>query len=774
MKHLRLTILTILFAICHAGFAQEIEQEDETQKMMLSINNAVNEFSKAFTTRHIILDEPGTLLWYTQKMSDNILSTLETLKISGPINGTDVVAIHSLMGKDSKYPNIKTLDLSRAWVVSDSAIFNGYVSDMNHEYFANLKGKRTKLSLEDFKEMTGLDDYEGPFDVLRDKWGYAVEIIPDELYFSFTATIEDCIMREMLSNLPYVRHIKLPESTKSIHFRAVRNCPNLREVTIPQSVELMEAGVFAGDSMLTTVYVHEDSQLLQSEQFDLQNKDYTAFPGCSEKLQIKTYSNKLPDVTFTMHITGRPSTSPLFVSNMSHPYYQRERKTLDFTKGEVTFTMTAPLHSLIFFNNLPYSFIAEQGAHYEIDLYKKYSAKGSPMTEKFLGYAKVLSEIQRAIDKENKAIAQETSADSIRSISKRIHEKQFKFEATLVKAYKENMDNTIGACLLEMFHEDMNPYMVQGLLSLMNDKNAFDEVTRFAWRMLKEKSAIDEVDWNEYADTAQMEKVHVEKPGTLRSLKTDDEWRKVQRLYLSGELNGDDLAFLSDLASVRSKIVGARLFSIDMREVQLKTLSEKQFAHCNYLRFIRLPETLQSIAKMTFYDSPGLQNVIMPQGLKRIGYGAFALCSSLKYIFIPDSVKVIENEAFDQCRRLRIIHLPEQLDTLGARVFDRCLNLKRLHFPASMRHLASTKFQSCPELILTIDPKNPYYEVIENHIVANWDRKKKDEDARWEAKFATDEWKKKEKEWNAGPQKFRSTYKMVNGKRVLVKRVPLK
>lgn len=730
MKQILISILALFSSV--ASFAQTADAiaaengeltdtifvDENFDVKMMEINDAVNDFVNSFTTRLFILPHAGTLSFLLSLTPESTLGSMTTMKVSGPMNGADISAIHSLMGENAKYPNIKVLDLSRAWIITDSVTYNAFTSDMDHEYFANLKGERKILPAKDvFGNIPGLENVEGGFEMLRDRWGYAVEVERDKIYISLSATVEDNITREMFANMPYIEKLVLPISTTFVAQDATANCPNLREI-------------------------------VQSEK---------PFPAHQA-------GDDVPRVSFTVHAKTTPNVKSCRLADFT---WTGELARPAVENGEFTVSCTAPEHALVSVNNLSTVFIAEEGAHYEIDMPKR-TITGSPLTDRLQSYTKQMDKKLWDINELKNDLSHEFNTDSITAMKERIFKMQHQFETMFVTACKENEDNTIPANLLEIYYEKMNPALVQAMLALMNNRNAFDNSTRFPWGYLKERARIDDIDWHEFADTTRMVRINVPKPGTLRSLKTDDEWKGIHRLYLTGTIDGSDVMWLRELARNNNQRP-APLVALDMEEAELACLPDAAFSFTS-IAYVRLPKTLKEISNSAFYDSR-IAYIDMPDGLKRINAKAFSNCGGLRHVVIPDSVTYIGAGAFHQCRKLRSIHLSERLDTVGHTPFSRCLNLQHLHFPASVRHIASNRFPECPSLTITVDPANESYEAFEDVILGKSERAKQmlgQGVQRYIPKKTTDR-----QEFKEFPTKFRATYKIVNGKPVLIKRVPI-
>ena len=73
-----------------------------------------------------------------------------------------------------------------------------------------------------------------------------------------------------------------------------------------------------------------------------------------------------------------------------------------------------------------------------------------------------------------------------------------------------------------------------------------------------------------------------------------------------------------------------------------------------------LPETLESLGDLAFYNCVSLMEVTLPEGLESIGYGAFAGCPALRLTVPRDSY------AAAYCERNGLNYLyPDSLDWLN-------------------------------------------------------------------------------------------------------------
>jgi len=85
---------------------------------------------------------------------------------------------------------------------------------------------------------------------------------------------------------------------------------------------------------------------------------------------------------------------------------------------------------------------------------------------------------------------------------------------------------------------------------------------------------------------------------------------------------------------------------------------------------------LREIQYMEFANCENLKTIVLPDGLTSIGYGAFMQCPKLESVNIPANVTIIEDMAFDSCESLKELHLPASLSSLGSECFGHCKALK--------------------------------------------------------------------------------------------------
>lgn len=231
------------------------------------------------------------------------------------------------------------------------------------------------------------------------------------------------------------------------------------------------------------------------------------------------------------------------------------------------------------------------------------------------------------------------------------------------------------------------------------------------------------------------------------------DYRKLQNLKITGEINAKDFYFMRDsmtvLQSLNLKEVKIKAFenepiyNIECKEDQIPAsafyTNATTLGKLSLTRLV-LPDKLTSIGGRAFMGCRYLSgSLIIPEGVTEIQQGAFTGCksltgvlslpSTLKYIgnsgsnanhetndegidyyngvfsgcgftcelIIPDGVKLIRGYAFDNCKNLYgNLRLPSKLKRLGDRAFYLCQNLNgSLEIPQGITDIPNEAFTGC-------------------------------------------------------------------------------
>lgn len=116
------------------------------------------------------------------------------------------------------------------------------------------------------------------------------------------------------------------------------------------------------------------------------------------------------------------------------------------------------------------------------------------------------------------------------------------------------------------------------------------------------------------------------------------------------------------------------------------------FSNMQFLKEVKLPDTITEIRGQAFKNNKALKSVKLPSNLNYLGGGAFYGCSSLESIEIPDSVTYIGGEAFYKARKLKEVKLPENLTEIRGNTFEYCSSLESIVIPDNVTRIGGHAF----------------------------------------------------------------------------------
>ncbi len=211
--------------------------------------------------------------------------------------------------------------------------------------------------------------------------------------------------------------------------------------------------------------------------------------------------------------------------------------------------------------------------------------------------------------------------------------------------------------------------------------------------------------------------ITVEQPGTLgdeifAQKGNDFNLADLKRIKISGQLNDADLTTLRDRCP--------NLIEVDMSKVLNTAFVDAQFRNHYYLRYVVLPDHLETLPNNAFNQCYNLNSVTLPATMKTIGSGAFYRCYNLRQAVIPEGVTSIGNEAYREsglwqiqfpstlkvinsslcyyCYELTDIGFNGQTDIKDSYAFANCTHLRQVVMPGTMEHIYNAAFQNCTRL----------------------------------------------------------------------------
>lgn len=138
----------------------------------------------------------------------------------------------------------------------------------------------------------------------------------------------------------------------------------------------------------------------------------------------------------------------------------------------------------------------------------------------------------------------------------------------------------------------------------------------------------------------------------------------------------------------------------------LTTIKSDLLAYCSGLTGISFPDSVTTIEDNAFYGCYNLISVSLPNTITSIGENVFQGCSGLKSIVIPDSITSIPSGMCYKCSSLTDVFFPDTLKRIGENAFRDCDSLTVVSFPASLTVVDKYAFQSCDSLFSIDFPKS--------------------------------------------------------------------
>ncbi|MCR4897633.1 MAG: leucine-rich repeat domain-containing protein [Acholeplasmatales bacterium] len=112
------------------------------------------------------------------------------------------------------------------------------------------------------------------------------------------------------------------------------------------------------------------------------------------------------------------------------------------------------------------------------------------------------------------------------------------------------------------------------------------------------------------------------------------------------------------------------LIKINIPTINEIDLQEATFEGCNSLKEIVIPRNIKSLGKCLFYECDSLERIIIDTNqIKIIPMQCFAYCERLLNIDFKEGIKEIKENAFMGCKLLERISLPKSVNKIGLNVF---------------------------------------------------------------------------------------------------------
>ena len=230
-------------------------------------------------------------------------------------------------------------------------------------------------------------------------------------------------------------------------------------------------------------------------------------------------------------------------------------------------------------------------------------------------------------------------------------------------------------------------------------------------------------------------KFNVATAGTLSTLINSIEKNQIISLTLTGDLNGDDIRFIREMAGrdVNGYSTSGNLSVLDLSGAGISrgggyyfsendfkfyttafSISDNMFRGCDKLTSVTLPRSVTSLGNYAFYCCAGLKSVTIPDSLTSIRDFAFSGCRGLNSVTLPDSLTDIGYHAFSECTGLTSVTIPDSVTFIGNNAFSYCTGLTSVIIPGSVTSLGAYAFFGCTGLTrIVVDSSNTQYSSLD-------------------------------------------------------------
>lgn len=171
-----------------------------------------------------------------------------------------------------------------------------------------------------------------------------------------------------------------------------------------------------------------------------------------------------------------------------------------------------------------------------------------------------------------------------------------------------------------------------------------------------------------------------------------------QAFYKSGNVSGyqipEGITEIGEFSFARSN-----LSRVDI-PAGVKEIGYGAFYHCDYLRDVKIPSSVTSIAPKAFAESLWLKNWLAGSGNEEyliVGDGILlAYRGNGGSLELPDTVKRIAPEAFVGNDEISSVYLPDSVIEVGEDAFCGCKNLKTVTGGKNVQIIRDRAFKDCP------------------------------------------------------------------------------
>lgn len=485
---------------------------------------------------------------------------------------------------------------------------------------------------------------------------YTVSLTPWSSYSDYIKTVVikngvSGIGGKAFCNCSYLKDVTIPNSVRIIETKAFEHCTSLEKVTIPSSVHSIDYAAFFNCASLSSIEFSEGLKLI----------GYAAFQGC-----ISLNSVIIPS---TLEHIGTYAFADCYDLHDVFCYASNPPKVIGHNINDI-FALDYPFHGSIVLHIPDQSIDTYMNSGYwkGFKYYQPLSQSDPRPSEYHISSLNCGEKLfwYYSIDTKTLSFSGEGSMwdydlsnltpwnDYKDDIEKLILDENIAYIGNYA-FYNCNRIDIIESQITNPFDINDNTFAEE----TYNKAELFVPTgTRTEYQS---KSG-----WNHFNKILDgVRTINVEKAGTLSELISEEEKYKIESLILTGEINGEDLGLIREMAgggtySEKSTFLGAR-HNTEGKLEKLDMSGVKIIAGGN----------------MGYYDDGNNAGYIKLDDNDIIPPAMFCYCI-LKSIYLPETIIEIDRCAFWGCNNLEFVSIPSTVCAIGNNVFTECYFLKKV------------------------------------------------------------------------------------------------
>ena len=628
------------------------------------------------------LDTVGTL---SLRIDSAQKSSLTSLKLSGTINGTDILFLREMGGSDkdgkSTTGKLSHLDLTNVTIDASGLAY--------YKYFTAI---RRTLSTNFFYGCTRLKSIRLPKNVeaivpsaFTGCIGL-VDILIDSLnpYFS---SLEGVLYSKDFSTLLYYPNSKdstfsLPNSVTSMVNYAFAGCSNLRSITLSNSLKEIGERSFYKCINLSSIRIPNSVEKIGKYAFEsCENLSKINLPDKLSSLELGLFfkCSKLDSVTLPFSVKAIADACFSYCENLKSIYIPSYVESI----GKSAFSYCRTLSEI----GLP-SMLTSIGddAFYHCDSLTRVTipARVSSMGPRVFGECTHLSQVDLPASLtvvpyklfENCTMLSSISMpETLVEIQGRVFENCKSLTDLVLPSSIQILGSSVFRNCIGLTEVHLPP-KIKALSA------TFDGCINLSFVTLPD--SLVSVGENTFRDCIQLTSFDLPK-GVLSLVGGSDYY------VSSGIMNNTSIECLNLPPSVKNITSGSLNNCSTLQRIEVDEANE-YYSSIDGVLYSKFGEELVSCPNFK------CSTYTIPDFVQSVGAGAFAYCSNLTSIFLPDNVLKIKPGAFSRCANLKEIRLPENLESIGNRAFWRCNQLASVIIPDNTVEIEQGAFESCTSI----------------------------------------------------------------------------